>query len=873
MSDQSDPDRTDADAGDGPADVTVDGVTDGDAASVQIDGQEVPVEADGDLAAAVREADDVELSDVLSAATGGGDTNFKLGGSHDAGDTATIPVQDVRDWDLTSSGLTTKNRFSFIQDDRIQKLEQNSVTYTEEVGDWILSKDDLVPAIKERLKALIMGEGGLQVEPEDPNSDADQKLAQHLDDVYRDDVRPTKVLDNILDENLKNARAVLRSTDLQPLELGNLDYIRDGVTGEEIYWQSDTSVWTFDVPDDGDVDDAQDLDLSLQDVDGQPLVVGEHVFDITLYDKPPLEAVADTVVNKKQMQRLKARKAEITSFGGIYVKVNPPDYLPEDEYFDRVEDDDGNTKTKLERALEQNLDSAFDWAKGYQSGTTGSVPMHWEVEQIDIPEGDQALDEQIRGYNKDISRRLLVPIDLIELREGSELSRKTLMQTLMTTVQGWRQEVIRIFDAFADVQADIHGLDGDVEHQFPPLDQANVDAITKLLQFAGVLGATSDELRQMVNQIQGVELPTDQDVDSDDGDLPQSGGPDDPDQRSDQMRDFLDDQGDDAPQDQDRSADQDQDPPTSREEAMRRGWSPTGTVDTDAALAAAQFSEGQKVDTPAGRGVVVEVRTSSFTGPDGDEVDASDDQPAYVVAVEDGARVYQDSDLTADDWSTDVDSPTSDLAAAVQAQADAGGIDLEAGPGDFDYPDSWTKSDTPARLILLDAWSSMGGQFDCGGDCCHGTMVRNGMSDRAANQFCAAMKDRVLMWEGWRKGGGAAASAGQQDVVTAAHGFTAPSLREAAHKVRRVVEDQLGRGQTVDTVRDGPDKFRVLIHDQDGDIQGTMVVRESSVKPTKYLVTGTSRFFRHLTDFQDEDRKAQGGDGGVLASFRDRLGI
>jgi len=32
-------------------------------------------------------------------------------------------------------------------------------------------------------------------------------------------------------------------------------------------------------------------------------------------------------------------------------------------------------------------------------------------------------------------------------------------------------------------------------------------------------------------------------------------------------------------------------------------------------------------------------------------------------------------------------------------------------------------------------------------------MVSSGMSPGRANRFCAAMKDEVLQWEGWRKGG------------------------------------------------------------------------------------------------------------------------
>jgi len=40
----------------------------------------------------------------------------------------------------------------------------------------------------------------------------------------------------------------------------------------------------------------------------------------------------------------------------------------------------------------------------------------------------------------------------------------------------------------------------------------------------------------------------------------------------------------------------------------------------------ARYSEGDVVDTPDGRGVVIEVRTEDFEGPDGD-VEASEDSP------------------------------------------------------------------------------------------------------------------------------------------------------------------------------------------------------------------------------------------------------
>lgn len=194
----------------------------------------------------------------------------------------------------------------------------------------------------------------------------------------------------------------------------------------------------------------------------------------------------------------------------------------------------------------------------------------------------------------------------------------------------------------------------------------------------------------------------------------------------------------------------------------------------DRAQAAARYAEGDKVELDGQEGVVVEVWTSGERdGPDGETYDASEDSPVYVVATVDGAEAARASDLSASDWGSDVDDPDKSLADGVAEGADAAltasveatlfalpaDFDphtdgtLTAGPTDWDYPDSWDESDTPNRVILLDAWSSMGGQFDCDGGCCKGTMMSSGMSDGASDRFCASMKDRVLMWEGWRQGG------------------------------------------------------------------------------------------------------------------------
>lgn len=523
-----------------PADTSdVAAATDGEVAgTVDLpDGGTLPVTLDAEIVERA-EANDVDVDRLREAAVPADGTLDLSADTHRDG-SATVPVQDHQETDL-SNRLRRDQDHRFIEDDQIQRLLSNSVNYTERIGRFLMDRDDLIPTVKERLKALIMGHDGLTVEPSDPDDDADQRLAEHLEDLYRDDIRPGDVVDRILRENMMNARAVLRASDLKELDLNSLDYLRDGISGEEIYVQDSTTVYEFDVEDTDDDDIIPGIDLDRRTVDAQPLVIGEHVFDVALYDSPPLEAVADTAVNKMVLQRLKARKAEITSFGAVYAKVKPPSYLREEEYFDRVADDDwdgeGQPPTKLERALKSNIQSAFDTLKDFQSGTVMSVPHFWELEQLEIPETGDPLDDQIRGYNRDISRRLLVPLDLIELQDGSELSRETMFNTLMTTIAGWRQEIVRVFDRFAAAQADIEGLgDADVDHRFPPLQDANTKQIVSALQYAGVAGLSQKEVRQMLNAIQGVDLDTD---DAEDADAPPAGGPDGQ-ERTEQMEEVL----------------------------------------------------------------------------------------------------------------------------------------------------------------------------------------------------------------------------------------------------------------------------------------------------------------------------------------------
>ena len=494
------------------------------------------------------------IGDVVEAK--GGSVSRGVQGQADDGTVIPVSTQD-EDLDLSDTYFDSEEfDFDFIRDDRIQDVREKQIDYNQRVGRYIMHKDDLVPSIKERIKGLIMGEDGLSVEPDDPDADADQQLADHLEEVYegRSDVAPTvkpaDVIDDILDQNFMNARWVGRITDLRYLDLESLELVVDGESGDKIYVQEATGYTTFQV----DEDDEQDaIDFDVETSDPQALEVGEDVLDASLYDRPPLEAVADDVVGKMEMKFLKARKAQIGSVGGLFIRVTPPEYLPEDEYFDRTQnpftDDPDDTITKLEKELQQGIDRAFDTLQDYKSGTVMAIPNNWEVDQIDLPDSPQPLDDQIRGYNQSIARRLLYPLDLVELKSGPELSRETLFRTVINTLQGWREEILTVFDDFAETQKEIHDLSGDVSHTFPAFANEDEKLLVSALQYAGPAGMTEKEVRQTLNSLEGFDLDTDRD----EGDMPPAGGPTDPTQRQDSMDDMLNpdaDQSGDQPPDQ-----------------------------------------------------------------------------------------------------------------------------------------------------------------------------------------------------------------------------------------------------------------------------------------------------------------------------------
>lgn len=154
---------------------------------------------------------------------------------------------------------------------------------------------------------------------------------------------------------------------------------------------------------------------------------------------------------------------------------------------------------------------------------------------------------------------------------------------------------------------------------------------------------------------------------------------------------------------------------------------------------ATQYSEGDVVQTPQGVGVVSGVWTSSWSS-DGTEVEASSSSPAYTVALKDsrvGSEHYKASQLSSGEIETDVDDPVADAEALASILLADESTDWEA--LNWNNPDSWEDADVPARVIALDAWSSMGGTF------------RGARQELGSNRLAAAFKDYILQWEGWRR--------------------------------------------------------------------------------------------------------------------------
>lgn len=169
----------------------------------------------------------------------------------------------------------------------------------------------------------------------------------------------------------------------------------------------------------------------------------------------------------------------------------------------------------------------------------------------------------------------------------------------------------------------------------------------------------------------------------------------------------------------------------------------------------AEWTEGDVVQIdPGGTGVITAVMTSNFEFPTGEDetrkIEASSDSPMYVVAVDDGARVVSEDELEEGSFEGDSKDPKKLAQKAeltdvysqledpysVEELANIPGVD-DPEVGFASLPDGWTRSS------VLQAWASLGGTFTS----CRTDMA--GEISRPSN-FCAAMKDELLMTEKWR---------------------------------------------------------------------------------------------------------------------------
>lgn len=155
------------------------------------------------------------------------------------------------------------------------------------------------------------------------------------------------------------------------------------------------------------------------------------------------------------------------------------------------------------------------------------------------------------------------------------------------------------------------------------------------------------------------------------------------------------------------------------------------------------------VQTPDGVGLVVETLTETRDIEEGedlpDRVEASDDSPTYVVVLADGdppMGLYKASDLEQAELDTDVD-PLGTLDEETAAEMAAGDCP-DAELGSWSPPESWEEAETPARVIALDAFQSMGADFEG----CEEEMDGNVTSP---DRFCGAYLDYIFGgYDYWR---------------------------------------------------------------------------------------------------------------------------
>jgi hypothetical protein len=159
-----------------------------------------------------------------------------------------------------------------------------------------------------------------------------------------------------------------------------------------------------------------------------------------------------------------------------------------------------------------------------------------------------------------------------------------------------------------------------------------------------------------------------------------------------------------------------------------------------------QAGEGDVVELPSGGKGVVVMEGGEDVEIDGDSV--SEGEVVVAYASRQGYTIIEASELTSSSFEIDedvepeavTDAMTADGYSEVDNPYDPLAIDVLVGTGiGFDsWPDSWEEADTPARVIALDAWSSMGGTW------------KGCFAEIGDAEICSAFKDEMLGTTEWR---------------------------------------------------------------------------------------------------------------------------
>jgi hypothetical protein len=159
-----------------------------------------------------------------------------------------------------------------------------------------------------------------------------------------------------------------------------------------------------------------------------------------------------------------------------------------------------------------------------------------------------------------------------------------------------------------------------------------------------------------------------------------------------------------------------------------------------------QAGEGDVVELPSGGKGVVVMEGGEDVEIEGESVE--DGEVVVAFASRQGFTIEDASDLESATFDVPDDADPEDVTDAMAHDAyaelenpyDPLAIEVLVGTGiGFDsWPDSWEDADTPARIIALDAWSSMGGTW------------RGCFREIGDTEICSAFKDEILGTTEWR---------------------------------------------------------------------------------------------------------------------------